>query len=264
MQLRWDIGGWHAGEYNASSTAFCRRAGYHGAGVFWLFIEPSRIGHERVIVDGKQGHHLARVLRIRAGERGVAVSNGHEYQLDVVEVAGSRVVAKITAVRPVQGEPNTRVTLLQALLPNPDFDAVIEGGTAVGVHRFIAVQAERSVARSSPERTARWRAIAESAAEQSHRGEVPEASGPMSLTDALEQVAGTRLLVLEPTATVSLLDALDSSSAYAMAVGPEGGWTDNELSTLSERGGLAISLGPRVLRARLAPIVAAAILVQQR
>jgi len=241
MQLRWDIGGWHAGEYNASSTAFCRRAGYHGAGVFWLFIEPSRIGHERVIVDGKQGHHLARVLRIRAGERGVAVSNGHEYQLDVVEVAGSRVVAKITAVRPVQGEPNTRVTLLQALLPNPDFDAVIEGGTAVGVHRFIAVQAERSVARSSPERTARWRAIAESAAEQSHRGEV-----------------------LEPTASVSLLDALDSSSAYAMAVGPEGGWTDNELSTLRERGGLAVSLGPRILRARLAPIVAAAILVQQR
>src|SRR5439155_24275205 len=98
-------------------------------------IEPSRIGHERVIVDGKQGHHLARVLRIRAGERGGAVWNGHEYQLDVVEVAGNRSVAKNTAVRPVHGVPNTRVTLLQALLPNPEFDAVSEGGSAGGVHR---------------------------------------------------------------------------------------------------------------------------------
>src|SRR5439155_23339556 len=132
------------------------------------------------------------------------------------------------------------------------------GGTAGGVDRFIAVQAERAAARSSPEGTARWRAIAESAAEQSHRGEVPEASGPMSLTDALEQVDETRLLVLEPTASVSLLDALDSSSAYAMAGGPEGGWTDKERSTSRERGGLAVSLGPRTLGARRAPALSAA------
>jgi len=62
---------------------------------------------------------------------------------------------------------------------------------------------------------------------------------------------------------VPLLDALDGSPAYAMAVGPEGGWTDHELSVLRERG-VAVNLGPRILRARLAPIVAAAILVQQR
>ena len=232
--------------------------------MFWTFLEPERLTEERVTIDGKQGHHLARVLRVRLGERGIAVANGREYELNVVEVQGSRVVARVLAHHPVRSEPTVQIILLQAVLPNPDFDSVIEGCTAVGVHQFIAVEAERSVARPPAARVARWQAIAESAAEQSHRGEVPDVIGPMSLTDALEQVAGTRLLVLEPTATVSLLDALDSSSAYAMAVGPEGGWTDNELSTLRERGGLAISLGPRVLRARLAPIVAAAILVQQR
>src|SRR5207249_6046778 len=227
-------------------------------------VEPAQVADGRVTIRGPQGHHLARVLRVRRGERGVAVAGGRQYELELVEVEGGRVVGRIVGDRPVQGEARTAVALLQAVLPNPDFDAVIEGGTAVGVRRFVAVQAARSVARPPAARLTRWQVIAGSAAEQSHRGEVPEVIGPMPLTDALGQVARTRLLVLEPTATVPLLDALDGSPAYAMAVGPEGGWTDHELSVLRERGGVAVNLGPRILRARLAPIVAAAILVQQR
>src|SRR2546427_9734299 len=231
--------------------------------MFWTFVEPAKAADGRVTIRGPQGHHLARVLRVHRGERGVAVAAGREYELELVEVEGGRVVGRIVGARPVQGEARTAVALLQAVLPNPDFDAVIEGGTAVGIRRFVAVQAERSVARPPAARLTRWQVIAGSAAEQSHRGGGADVSGPMSLTDALEQVAGTRLLVLEPTATVPLIDALDGSPAYATAVGPEGGWTDHELSVLRERG-VAVNLGPRILRARLAPIVAAAILVQQR
>src|SRR3989454_1457837 len=231
--------------------------------MFWTFVDSSQVANGRVTIRGPQGHHLARVLRVHRGERGVAFAGGREYDVELVEIAGGRVVGRIVADRPVQGEARTAVALLQAVLPNPDFDAVIEGGTAVGIRRFIAVQAARSVGRPPAAPLTRWQAIARSAAEPSHRGEVPDVSGPMSLTDALEQVAGTRLLVLEPTATVPLLDALDGSPGYAMAVGPEGGWTDHELSVLRERG-VAVNLGPRILRARLAPIVAAAILVQQR
>jgi 16S rRNA (uracil1498-N3)-methyltransferase len=156
------------------------------------------------------------------------------------------------------------ITLLQAVLPNPDFDAVIEGGTAVGIGRVIAVQAERSVARPAAQRLARWEAIAGSAAEQSHRGAVPEVAGPVSLAAALEQAGGAKLLVLEPSASMPLVRAIDGSIAYTIAVGPEGGWTDTELSLMRERDGVFVNLGPRILRARLAPVVAAAILVQHR
>jgi 16S rRNA (uracil1498-N3)-methyltransferase len=62
---------------------------------------------------------------------------------------------------------------------------------------------------------------------------------------------------------VPLGQAIDGSAAYTIAVGPEGGWTDEELSTLRARGAVSVNLGPRILRARLAPIVAAAILVQR-
>ena len=232
--------------------------------MFWAFVEASQFADGRVVIGGQQGHHLTRVLRVRPGERGVVVSNRTEYEIEVVEATGSRVVGRVVGDRPVQGEPDQRIILLQSVLPNPDFDAVIEGGTAVGIRRFIAVQAERSVARPAAQRLARWQAIAGSAAEQSHRGEVPEVIGPLSLPAALEEAPGSRLLVLEPSAPLPLARAIDGSKAYSIAVGPEGGWTDAELSLMRERGGVSVNLGPRVLRARLAPVVAAAILVQQR
>lgn len=232
--------------------------------MFWTFVETPDVASGRIAIAGPQAHHLARVLRVRPGEHGVAVSQGTEYEIEVVEVGGNRVVGRIVGDRPVQGEPRLRITIMQAVLPNPDFDAVIEGGTAVGIGRFIGVQAERSIARPAAQRLARWQAIAGSAAEQSHRGAVPEVVGPVSLPAALQQAGNARLLVLEPAASVPLMRAIDGSDAYTIAVGPEGGWTDAEVSLMRERDGVMVNLGPRILRARLAPVVAAAILVQQR
>jgi 16S rRNA (uracil1498-N3)-methyltransferase len=232
--------------------------------MFWTFVDAAQISGGLVRIDGKKGHHLARVLRIRPGERGVAVSRGREYELEVVGVEGERVVGRVLDGRPTRGEAATPVTLLQAALPNADFDAVIEGGTAVGIRGFVAVQAARSIGRPPAGREARWQAIAQSAAEQSHRGEIPVVAGPMPLPAALDATAGSRLLALDPAATVPLLRAVDGSRAYTIAVGPEGGWTEDELGMLRDREALAVNLGPRILRARLAPVVAAAILVQQR
>src|SRR5947209_5184492 len=168
--------------------------------MFWTFVEPAQVADGRVTIRGPQGHHLARVLRAHRGERGVAVAAGREYELELVEVEGGRVVGRIVGDRPVQGEARTAVALLQAVLPNPDFDAVIEGGTAVGIRRFVAVQAARSIGRPPAGRLVRWQAIAQSAAEQSHRGEIPEVAGPMGLSPALDRVAGSRLLALDPAA----------------------------------------------------------------
>jgi 16S rRNA (uracil1498-N3)-methyltransferase len=232
--------------------------------MFWTFVDASQISEGRIRIDGPKGHHLARVLRVRPGEHGVAVCDGREYDLEVVETQGDRVVGRVFGERPAGGEAATRVTLLQAVLPNPDFDAVIEAGTAVGIRGFVAVQASRSIGRPAASRRPRWQAIAQSAAEQSHRGEIPEVAGPMDLAVALAHAAGTRLLALEPTASLPLPRAVDGSRAYTIAVGPEGGWTEDELTALRARGALAVNLGPRILRARLAPIVAAAILVQHR
>jgi len=231
--------------------------------MFWTFVDAMPALGGSVQIEGKRGHHLARVLRVRPGERGVAVFARREYELEVVAVAGARVDARVLTARPARGEAGTAVTLLQAVLPNPDFDGVLEGGTAVGIQQFVAVQAARSIGRPPLGRLARWQAIVESAAEQSHRGAIPAVSGPVTLASALDAASDSRLLALEPSAALALAQAIDGSAAYTIAVGPEGGWTNEELATLRARGAVAVNLGPRILRARLAPIVAAAILVQR-
>ena len=231
--------------------------------MFWTFVETAPALGGSVQIDGKRGHHLARVRRVRPGERGVAVFGGREYDVEVASVDGARIEARVLTDRPAHGEASTAVTLLQAVLPNPDFDAVLEGGTAVGIQAFVAVQAARSIGRPPAGRLSRWQAIVESAAEQSHRGALPTVTGPVTLPSALAQPGDRRLLVLDPSASLPMGQAVDGSTAYTIAVGPEGGWTEDELSTLRARGAVAVHLGPRILRARLAPIVAAAILVQR-
>lgn len=232
--------------------------------VFWTFAAAEQVAGGRVTIAGAQGHHLARVLRVQPSEHGVVVANGREYDVEVVAVQAGTVIARIRAEQPVTGEPAVAVTVLQAVLPNPDFDAVIENGTAIGIMRFVAVQAARSVARPAVARRSRWEAIATSAAEQSHRGRVPEVTGPTTLARALDDVHDPRLLVLDPSTDQPLSRAIDGSPSYTLAVGPEGGWTNEEVVVMMQRGGTSVNLGPRILRARLAPIVAAAILVQQR
>ncbi len=231
--------------------------------MFWLFVPPEQVGPAIVELTGAKGHHLARVLRVRPGERGVAVSDGREYHIEIASVQADRVQGRIVEVCATTTEPPVFLILLQALLPNPDFDAVIEGVTATGVSRILPVAASRSVAHPAPGRIERWRAIAESAAEQSRRGRVPDIAQPARLADAIRAAGPARILALHPQAPVRLRPAAAPESAVVLAVGPEGGWTPDEVRTLVDAGATNVTLGPRIFRARLAPVIAAAILIDQ-
>ncbi len=225
--------------------------------MIWLFVSAGQIRDGMLTIDGPKGRHLARVRRVRPGEAGVAVFDGREHVFSVVSVEGSTVRARLSESRPNRSELGHELVLIQAVLPSTDFDMVLESGTEVGVTRFVPVQAARSLARPQADRRDRWRAVVESAAEQSHRGRIPEVTAPMSLPEALRGIAGTPLVVLDPLAA-QRLHPMDG--AVALAVGPEGGWTGDELAAMVEAGGRPMTLGPRILRARLAPVAAAAIL----
>ena len=95
--------------------------------MFWTFLEVTPAVGGSVQIDGKKGHHLARVLRVRPGEHGIAVYAGREYEVEVAAVDGARIDARVLADGPARGEPTTTIKLLQAVLPNPDFDAVPRG-----------------------------------------------------------------------------------------------------------------------------------------
>jgi 16S rRNA (uracil1498-N3)-methyltransferase len=225
--------------------------------VLWLFVSAAQIRDGILTIDGPKGRHLARVRRVRPGEAGVAVFDGREHAFRVTAIDGSTVRGQVLETRANKTELGHELVVLQALLPSADFDAVLVGGTEVGVTRFVPVLAARSVARPQADRRLRWHAVVEAAAEQSHRGRIPEVTAPMTLAEAVRLVAGTPLVILDPLATEPLRPR---QSDVALAVGPEGGWTDDEMAAMVATGATRATLGPRILRARLAPIAAAVIL----
>ena len=225
--------------------------------MFWVFLSPTQIRDGMATIEGPRGRHLSRVLRVKAGETGVAVSGGLEHRLEVVRVEASTVRARVIEVVQTHSELAADLIVLQALLPSADFEAVLEGGTQVGVTRFIPILAERSIARPQGDRRPRWQAVVEAAAEQSHRGRIPEVTAPMTLTEALRALGGTRLVVLDPGATEPIHRW---PGPVAVAVGPEGGWSQEEVAEMAAAGASRATLGPRILRARLAPVAAAVIL----
>jgi 16S rRNA (uracil1498-N3)-methyltransferase len=126
---------------------------------------------------------------------------------------------------------------------------------------LIARRTETHLAAAAAKRVERWQRIVVQAAEQSRRNLVPEVCQPLKLKDALMLPGGMRIVLSEFESDVKLKDLLQSSSdgEVVIATGPEGGWTNEELSEFREAGWISASLGNTILRAETAAIAAAAV-----
>jgi 16S rRNA (uracil1498-N3)-methyltransferase len=141
----------------------------------------------------------------------------------------------------------------------------IEKCTELGVARITPVIAGRTdahLARASNTRVERWRRIAQQASEQSRRTAPLELDSPLKFHEAVDLKAGTRIVLAESEEKLSLKNSLASHSSandVLLALGPEGGWKEDELALFSKRGWVAVSLGATILRAETAAIAATAI-----
>jgi 16S rRNA (uracil1498-N3)-methyltransferase len=179
------------------------------------------------------------------------------------------VSAEVGAGRPVERESPLEVTLLQGVSRGPRMDTVVQKATELGVHRLQPVLANRSVVRLDAERgEARldhWRRIVISACEQCGRSVLPDVLPARSLDDALSALEpGTVGLTLDPRGDGALGELLGTGNRVALAIGPEGGFTEDEIHTLTRAGFRGLRLGPRILRTETAPLAALAILQYAR
>jgi 16S rRNA (uracil1498-N3)-methyltransferase len=175
-------------------------------------------------------------------------------------------------------EPCANLTLVLAIFKFDRMEWVIEKCAEIGVARIIPVIARRTdahLASAAIKRHERWQRIARQAAEQSRRVSPPEIAPPVRLKDlgktrVLPESAGgigtvaTRIVLSEFETGMRLRDIFGSRSSDAMsvvvlAVGPEGGWTDDEMQWFRQNGWAAASLGNTILRAETAAIVATAL-----
>jgi len=212
---------------------------------------------DRFPVPPSIAHQVHRVLRLRDGDEIVLLDGAGEEARCRLESDGCAVESR----GPAGGEPRHRLTVWQALLRGDHLEPVIAHGTEIGVARFGLFVSERCVARDvSPRRLERLRAIAREAAEQSERGMVPSVDPPISLEDALAATTPGAILLYERSAGRRLSELPPPPE---LIIGPEGGFTTDEVAA-AERAGLSLAgLGPRILRSETVALAAAAIILSR-
>jgi 16S rRNA (uracil1498-N3)-methyltransferase len=209
-------------------------------------------------LTGEQALHLARVLRAQSGQVFDVVANGFLRRAEVTNVSEQEVVFALH--EELEAEAALPVHLLLAVIKFDHYEWGIEKSTELGAARItpvIARRTEKHLAQAAAKRVERWRRIAREASQQSRRSDIPEVDDPQPLKAALASVQAQRKLLLAETEQENTLAAaLHDGGTVAFAVGPEGGWTAEEMKLFSESGWQHVTLGPRILRAETAAIAA--------
>jgi 16S rRNA (uracil1498-N3)-methyltransferase len=229
-----------------------------------FFVNRQCIDHESIILEGDIVHQIRDVLRLQSGERIVVFDNdGLEYTVTLDTVDKNQIKGTICNTRK-SIVPDIKITLYQALLKSDHFEFVLQKCTEIGISVFVPVVCERCIARKpSSNKLERWEKIIKEATEQSGRGVLPALKPAALFDDACHSVEGLSLIAGIGSDSLKLSKVLrpntfqNSPSIVNIFIGPEGGFTTNELEIAQSCGIHKVTLGPRVLRAETAGLVAA-------
>jgi 16S rRNA (uracil1498-N3)-methyltransferase len=228
-----------------------------------VHLPPDLIGEARAALTEPARHYLRDVLRLAPGDA-VELFDGRGAAW--VATVGPGFEALLLGARREAPPGGPALHLLFALAKGEKNELVVQKATELGAARLAPWAAERSVVRldagKGAERAERWRRIAEEAARQCGRADVPTVDAPVPLAAALAAVpAGFRVVVLHGEGGASLAAlGLEAAPGVAAVVGPEGGLSPGELETCRAAGALRATLGPRTLRAETAAIAVVALL----
>lgn len=218
-----------------------------------------------VSITGDEGIHLVRVLRVCPGtEVELFDGRGRTFRARLVRVEGETAVARIESESPQrQGESPLDLVLVQALPRAQVFDVMIRKLTELGVSRIVPVVSKRSPPQGrSRSRGRRWERIAAEAAKQCHRSVVPEIDPVESAMERLDRVPAGEGWILHPEGE-PLREYLRAGpshpSSLTVAIGPEGGWSDEEAATARRTGFRVFTLGDRILRVETAAVLLVAL-----
>ncbi len=234
-----------------------------------LAISSHQCTAQTIHLTSEQQHYLTRVLRLKEGDRFIAIRDQGQWWL--AQLQNTLTEAQLIEPIAIETELAQPITLIAALPKRQGFDDVVRMVTELGVATLIPLLSTRTIVNPSEQKLERWRRIATEAAEQSCRQIVPEIMAPISFAQVLFLVQSDRfssqhpfICVTDNTAT-NFLDALRKTPKQGILtlVGPEGGWTPEEQTAAIAQGFLPVSLGHRVLRAITASIAVIAVAATQ-
>jgi 16S rRNA (uracil1498-N3)-methyltransferase len=212
-------------------------------------------------------HHAARVLRLRAGDA-VQIFDGLGNALDakIYDIKGKHVQLHELQTCMNDTESPLRIVLAQAMSSSEKMDWVVQKATELGATEIQPVQTQRSVARltgpRAEKRTSHWHGVAVAASEQCGRNVLPQINAPLDLPAWLEQNRsrpGSRF-VLQPEGSTALHKQPVPQDSVTLLIGPEGGFSEDEVKMIHLAGFVPIRMGKRVLRTETAAMAGIAAL----
>ena len=242
--------------------------------MYQFFVDDAQIGKEFITIIGSDVNHIKNVLRMKPGEK-IRVSNqkGQDYFCSIIELGDDFVQADILDSEAANTELSSKIYLFQALPKGDRMETVIQKAVELGVHEIIPVAMKYCVvkldAKKAENKRKRWQAIAESAAKQSKRSLIPVVHEVMSFKEALSYAKEWKVNLVPyenergMEATKEAVLELKKDDTISVMIGPEGGFSEEEIELVKEENMKIISLGKRILRTDTAAIATLSMLMLQ-
>jgi len=225
------------------------------------------INETQATITGEDVHHITRVMRMSVGDSIFCCYNDRVAICTITEITNDTVLANVVEWVENSNELPIKVCIASGLPKGDKLEYVIQKGTELGASEFVPFVAARSIVKwdekKGQKKVERWGKIAKEAAEQSHRGMVPNVTKPLSFRELLSfsQSYTYKVVAYEEDAKrgensnlARLLSQMQNGESLFVVIGPEGGLTEKEVSSLIENEFISCSFGPRILRTETAPL----------
>lgn len=220
-----------------------------------------KVSGETVEFSPENIKHIIGALRMNVGEKLNVCDDGTEYECELVDIQKDSAKAKVLCSYKNENEPSVDVTLFQCVPKGDKLETVIQKAVELGVSRVVPVLSSRCVSRpdekKAKKKTERYNKISLSACEQSGRGKVVDVGDQISFANAVKELEQFDCTILfYEGGGESLKSIVNSQKSFAIFIGPEGGFSSEEVKTLIENGAKVATLGKRILRTETAPLAA--------
>ncbi|MDP4179846.1 MAG: 16S rRNA (uracil(1498)-N(3))-methyltransferase [Bacillota bacterium] len=238
-----------------------------------FFVKLENISSEKILITDEDFNHIKNVLRLRKGDSFVVCDgNCTDYNVVLEDYSPNSAIAKIIESNINTNEPDIEVTLFQGIPKSDKMDLIIQKSIELGVKRIVPVLTEHTVVKLNSEKDVnnkltRWQRIAYEAAKQCNRGIIPQIETPVAFKDAivLSKEYDLSLIPYEKEEGNKLKSYLVGTNAknVSIIIGPEGGFSSNEVQFALQGDVIPVTLGPRILRTETAGFVALSIVMYE-
>ena len=240
--------------------------------MYKFFVEDNQINNDKIVINNDDYNHIANVLRMKKGDT-ILITNKNSketFNCEIEEVKSNEIVCNILNKENKKVELEVKIDLYQGLPKADKMEYIIQKSVELGVNKIVPVNMKYCIAKIKDEekKNIRWNKISEVAAKQCKRNIIPQIDKSINMNGLYSEIKNYDLAIVayENENNITLKTVLKENTEIkniAVIIGPEGGFSLEEVDKLRENGAKIVSLGNRILRTETAPIALLSMLVYE-